>query len=169
MACLPKLGPHEWVAKCAVADDKGGEQPVGSAISHPPHMAIPAIQVAVSRSSTAAKEYSMTLMVGLDNRAIEIGQDANSTQNLFGHSTMAPYLGPARAVAEIIVSALMGFQSTALWFEDLRAALRWLVRVMGRVPASVTLPPVKGVQIRCHTAGTWTKALSLTSAMPNPG
>lgn len=43
----------------------------------------------------------MTLMVGLDNRAIEIGQDANSTQNLSGHSAMAPKLGPARAVSEI--------------------------------------------------------------------
>ncbi len=56
----------------------------------------------------------MTLMVGLDNRAIEIGQDANSTQNLSGHSAMAPKLAPARAVAEIIVSALMGFQPTAI-------------------------------------------------------
>lgn len=111
----------------------------------------------------------MTLMVGFDYRAIEIGQDANSTQNLSGDIAMAPKLAPARAVTEIIVSALMGFQSTALSGKDMRAALRWLVRVMGRVPASVTLPPVKGVQISCHTVGTWTKALFLTSAMPNPG
>jgi len=49
---------------------------------------------------------------------------------------LAPDLGPARALAEMIVSALMGFKSTARTIEDLRAAQRQLACVMGRALAA---------------------------------
>jgi len=52
------------------------------------------------------------------------------------HRDLAPDLGPARALAEMIVSALMGFKSTARTIEELRAAQRQLACVMGRALAS---------------------------------
>jgi AcrR family transcriptional regulator len=51
---------------------------------------------------------------------------------------IAPDLGPARALAEMIVSALTGFKSTARTVEDLRAAQHRLACVLGRALASGT-------------------------------
>ncbi len=49
---------------------------------------------------------------------------------------IAPELGPARALAEMIVSALMGFKSTARTVEDLRASQRQLACVIARALGS---------------------------------
>lgn len=52
------------------------------------------------------------------------------------HRDLAPDLGPASALAEMIVSALMGIKSSARTIKDLRAAQRLLACVMGRALAS---------------------------------
>lgn len=63
-------------------------------------------------------------------------QAADILARWFERRDMAPDLGPARALAEMIVSALMGFKSTARTIEDLRAAQRQLACVVGRALAS---------------------------------